>query len=302
MPYSYGVATFALMESANKIFTSSGKVFNSDLNTYLGSFTPVGRVGTIPSHNAFLSAAGKTITYFSADDYSVLGTSPLPGVTTAGPVVVLSDDSALYVTTDVGVRRVNLSVFPPVVPKITVRSVGARDGWTLESTETSNVGGTMSAAGVLQVGDNAQDKQYRSILYFSLRLPSNAMISKAVLKIKKKGVVGTDPFTTHGSLLADIRKGSFGGLPLEITDFQNPASKVNIGKFTPIAAEPGWYQLVLADAYLKYINLIGVTQFRIYFTRDDNNDDGADIAQFFSGDTSTPISNRPFLFIEYVVP
>jgi DNA-binding beta-propeller fold protein YncE len=303
MDYSYGVATFALMESADKVLTSSGKLFRSDLSTNLGSFTPVGRVGVIPSRNAFLSAAGKTITYFDADTHLVIGTSPLPGVTTAGPVVVLSDDSALYVTTDVGIRRVNLSVFPPVTPALTAGSVGTKDGWVLESSETSNVGGMMNATGNLQVGDNAQNKQYRSILYFNtVNLPDNAIISKVILKIKKKDVSGTDPFTTHGNLLADIKKGYFGGLALEIADFKNTASKLNVGKFTAITAEPGWYRLLLVDADFKYINPTGVTQFRIYFTKDDNNDSGTDVVQFFSGDTTVPAADRPILIVEYVIP
>jgi hypothetical protein len=48
----------------------------------------------------------------------------------------------------------------------------------------------------------------KAILYFKTSpLPDTAVITKVTLKIKKSSVAGTDPFTTHGSLVADIRKG-----------------------------------------------------------------------------------------------
>ena len=182
-------------------------------------------------------------------------------------------------------------------------SAATRDGYVLESTETSNAGGTLnSTATYFVLGDNAQNKQYRAILSFDTSsLPDTAVITKATLKIKKSSVVGTDPFTTHGSLVADIRNGYFGTSALEITDFQATASKNSVGKFTPVSGAPGWYKLVLGAANYTSINLTGTTQFRLRFATDDNNDNIADYVRFLSGNYPTA-SARPALIIEYYVP
>ncbi len=182
------------------------------------------------------------------------------------------------------------------------RSAAAQDGWVLESSETSSKGGLLATTGTLRVGDNATDKQYRSLLYFDTAdLPDDATITNVTLKIRKARVTGTDPFTTHGSLLADIKKGTFGARPLEIGDFQATASKTNVGHFTTVSGSTGWYQLVLGSTNYKYINKSGVTQFRLRFTKDDNDDHGADYVSFYSGDATTA-SNRPLLIIEYTLP
>ncbi|MEW5829984.1 MAG: hypothetical protein AB1846_13910 [Chloroflexota bacterium] len=46
--------------------------------------------------------------------------------------------------------------------------------------------------------------------------------------------------------------------------------------------------------------LTGVTQFRLRFARDDNDDKGADCLKFFSGNAA--LWARPQLIIEYYVP
>jgi len=71
-----------------------------------------------------------------------------------------------------------------------------------------------------------------SILYFDTSaLPDNAVIRSVTLKIYQAGVVGTDPLTltAFGSLLADIKKGTFGTGALEKGDFQATASASAIG-------------------------------------------------------------------------
>jgi hypothetical protein len=183
------------------------------------------------------------------------------------------------------------------------RSTGSQDGWVLESSETSSTGGTMNAtATTFVLGDNAQDKQYRAILSFGTSgLPDDAVITKVTLKIKKQGLVGTDPFTTHNNILVDIRKGAFGGSnALQLADFQAAASKNAAGsiKNTPSS---GWYSLTFNSSAFTYINLTGVTQFRLRFALDDNNDHGADYLKFFSGNYSN-VSLRPLLVIEYYLP
>ncbi|GEM_PF-1174368 len=185
---------------------------------------------------------------------------------------------------------------------VTLRSDSSRDGWILEATETSNTGGSMNAgATTFNLGDDPQDRQYRAILSFNTGgLPDNAVITKVVLKIRKQGLVGTNPFNTHNGLKVDIRKLRFGTSPtLQVSDFQAAASKSLIGTFgkTPVN---NWYSAILNKTAFPYINLAGVTQFRLRFAKDDNDDHGADYLKFFSGNALT--ASRPVLVITYYVP
>jgi hypothetical protein len=183
---------------------------------------------------------------------------------------------------------------------IIIRSKGAYDGWILESTETSNTGGLMDAtANTFRLGDNAQDKQFRSILsFYTAGLPDDAVIVSAQISIKKLGLVGTSPFTTHNGLKADIRKPRFGpSAALQLTDFNAAADKNLAGAFsnTPAGA---WYTANLTSDSLSFINLTGATQLRLRFWKDDNDDLGADYMTFFSGNAS--FFDRPKLIIVYV--
>ncbi len=189
----------------------------------------------------------------------------------------------------------------PVTTTKTFISAGAQDGWVLESSENSNVGGTMnSTLTVFNLGDGAQDKQYRVILHFdTASLPNNAVILQATLKIRKQAQVGSNPFGLLGQLKADMHKPSFGTAALQITDFQAVAGKSNIAVFgaTPVS---NWYSAVLNNIGKVYVNRIGTTQFRLRFTIDDNNDNAADYIKFFSGNAGA--AYRPRLVIEYYVP
>jgi hypothetical protein len=183
------------------------------------------------------------------------------------------------------------------------RSVGVNDGWVLESTETSSVGGSInSTATTFFLGDNRADKQYRAILSFNTdSLPDSAVITSVVLKIKKQGLVGTNPFTTHQPLYVDIRKPYFGtAVTLAANDFQAAASKGSVGTFgnTPSA---GWYAATLNNTAYPYINLTGTTQLRLRFKLGDDNDDFSDYMKFFSGNAGVS-ADKPLLIIQYYVP
>jgi hypothetical protein len=186
---------------------------------------------------------------------------------------------------------------------VSFSSTGAYDGWILESTETSTMGGTLNAtATTFNLGDGVADKQYRAILSFNTAgIQTNAIITRITLKIRKQTVVGTDPFTILGGLKVDIRKPFFGTtVGLVISDFQAAVSRAAVGTFsaTPVS---NWYSAVIGSAGYPYINRTGTTQFRLYFTRDDNDDNGADYMKFFSGNYGTA-SLRPTLTITYYVP
>ena len=159
-----------------------------------------------------------------------------------------------------------------------------------------------STATVFRLGDDAADKQYRTILSFDTgQLPNNAVITKATIKIKLQSVVGTDPFTTHGALFIDIHTGSFSGNPaLDLGDFKVAASMNSAGTIpnTPVS---NWYSKNLSGTAITYINKTGRTQFRLRFQYGDNDDLGADYLKFYSGDHANA-AVRPTLVIEYYVP
>ena len=70
-------------------------------------------------------------------------------------------------------------------------SEDVKDGWVLESTETSGVGGSIKAT-TSYVGDNASRQQYVCILSFDTSaIPDNATITSASLTIKRLGKKGT---------------------------------------------------------------------------------------------------------------
>jgi hypothetical protein len=188
------------------------------------------------------------------------------------------------------------------------RSNGTNDGWILESSENSNKGGTKNSnATTFNIGDDGRDRMYRAILHFPTNsLPDNAVVTQVILMIKKKSIVGTDPFITHQNISMDIRKGAFGNFnifsfwSLQPSDFQAPADMNSVGLIqnNPVS---GWYWAMLDNKAFSYINLVGVTQIRLGFQLDDNDDLGEDSVRFYSGD-SPEQTDRPHLQIDYYVP
>ena len=154
----------------------------------------------------------------------------------------------------------------------------------------------------ISVGDySAAKKQARGILSFNTAgLPDNAVITSVTLKLKGAGVVGANPFSALGNLLVDVRKGAFSNnAALQLGDFQAPASKnaVLTVKNTPVG---GWYPGTMGAASYVYINKTGITQLRLRFARDDNNDLLSNYIRFYSG--NSVLANRPKLIIKYYVP
>jgi hypothetical protein len=196
----------------------------------------------------------------------------------------------------------------PVIQSVAFSSDGAQDGWVMESKETSNKGGTMNANAItFRVGDNSQDNQYRSILQFSTAaLPDNAVITQMILTMQLETIVGTNPFITHRSMWVDIRQGAFGNFgpfqigALQVSDFQAPANLYTAGMIQDNAVG-GWYWVSFDPNAFPYVNLKGVTQFRLGFLLDDDDDRKDDYLSFFSGNYAVQ-SARPQLALKYYVP
>lgn len=189
--------------------------------------------------------------------------------------------------------------FTTAVPKQAIfQSVKAYDGWLLEYSELSSRARQADSKSTLNVGDDLRNREYRSLLHFDTApLPNNAAVTSATLQLTKAGVTG-DPFTGHGDLTADLVKGSFGRALFELTDFNAAGSRIRGNGWDFSDADPV-YELRLASAYFKYINLIGATQLRARFETDDDNDHVADFITFYAGEDSL---NAPRLIIEYTTP
>jgi hypothetical protein len=182
-------------------------------------------------------------------------------------------------------------------------SAAAQDGYLLESAEASGIAGVLnSTTAIIYVGDDAKKRQFRSILSFDTTgLPDNAVIVSATLKLKKQAGAGVDPFSTLGALTIDIKSSNFGASPLlQLDDFAAAAGLSNAGVVgkTPVN---GLYVANLVGPSFKQINKTGLTQLRLRFAKDNDNDAVADWLAFCSGDAPAA-TDRPVLAISYYVP
>lgn len=207
------------------------------------------------------------------------------------------------------------SCYGPVIDMVTVKkyapskiifnSDNKQDGWILESNEESKQGGSLNTNNLtFNIGDDASNKQFRGILSFNTGaiLPDNAVITSAKLKVTKSKVVGDiDPGSLFKGFMVEVNKGFFGqSINLEISDFQS-AADVIVGPLN-ITPNINTYTIDISSAK-DFINTFsdssGVTQIRLRFKLDDNNDKVANYLKFFSGEDPT---NPPQLVIKYYIP
>ena len=243
-----------------------------------------------------------------SDDYgNAIAVGASGNVYTTGSFIGISDfdpGAGTFDLTSAGEEDIFISkLLNPVTA--TLRSTSAQDGWILESSETSDKGGAVnSTASSLYLGDNAQKKQYRSVLSFNTKiLPDNAIINKVILKVKKQGIAGGgNPVNFLQGFMLDVKGGFFGSVPaLQAGDFQAKPSK-SYGPFKPVLTN-SWYTFNLTPAKSAINKLAtngGVTQLRLRFQLDDNNNSKANHLKLFSGNASA--ASRPQLIIEYYLP
>ncbi len=111
--------------------------------------------------------------------------------------------------------------------------------------------------------------------------------------------MGTNPFTTLGSLRGDIQTGGFGGnVALTNGDFEAPATATGVVTLSTVTANGELSTGTLNAAGLAAVNLAGVTQFRLAFDVDDDDDGRNDYVSFFSGEDSDS-ANQPQLVVTY---
>ncbi len=192
-----------------------------------------------------------------------------------------------------------------VVPvTVTFTSTASEDGRLWESTETSNVGGggnsTDNTTASLRVGDFSDDTQYKTLVSFDTSsIPDTATIQSATLRLKRGTVSGTSPFSTHGTCTVDIRNGGFGGwTAFAAGDFEAAATASGVASMSNATTDGTFSTGTLNASGLSAINKTGVTQLKVYFTTDDNDDLGTDYMGFYSGEAAA--GNRPELVVTYL--
>ena len=238
---------------------------------------------------------------------TMTATSTITSTTTPTFTVSPSATSTVTATASYTVTPTSTSTATKPAPTtVTFTSIAAQDGWILESSETSNIGGLTNVTDTtLRLGDDADNKQYRGILSFNTSsLPDTAVITKVILKFKKLDVIGSgNPFASLHGLLIGIKTGFFGTTAaLQAADFQATANKsegpfqVNIGANVYTS-----FNLPSAkDTINKLSTNGGLTQLRLRFASGDNNNELANYIRLYSGNAA--IANRPQLVITYYVP
>jgi hypothetical protein len=150
----------------------------------------------------------------------------------------------------------------------------------------------------IPLGDDVANRQYRGIISFNTaKLPYTASIQSATIYLSGTGVNGISPFV-WSDLKADIKSGFFGPTKyVQVYDFQAAASFAAVGS-QPSCAATGSCLVALSARAFPFINRYGLTQFRLRFALDDNNNKKADYYKIFSGDY-TVVKSRPVLVVKY---
>jgi uncharacterized repeat protein (TIGR02543 family) len=302
-PTTPGVVTVDLPADSAQNMAGNGNTAATQLSityalpTHTVTFNANGGTGSMTPQVAGAPTALKN-NAFARTGYTFAGWSTTPTGTVAyadGATYNFAADLTLY------------AKWTAVLVTKIFTSNASQDGWLLESLETSSVGGSYhNTATTFNLGDDINKKQYRSILSFSTgpTLPDNAVITAITLKVMKSAIIGGgNPVTIFGGFMVEIKNGFFGtASTLQVTDFQATATKA-YGPFSP-ALSSNWYSFNLTAAQ-PYINKLatnsGLTQIRLRFKLDDNNNAIANILSLYSGNAATA-AYRPQLIITYTVP
>ena len=289
-------AVFSLAVNGNQLFVGGTFTVVNNKGTVLGAGYKIARWN---GSNWFAVGHGASLSAGSING-QVNALAPLGesvyGVYAAGGFTDVNDSGTVLTAAD-SVAKYSYGTIP-------FESTGADDGWVLESMQSSSVGGSLNAtAGAIVLGDDAANRQYRSILHFDTSaLPDTAKIVSVMLKIKRYMIVGSNPFGTLQNIRVDLIKGAFGGNPaLQATDFQAAASLGGVGTLTNAPWAGNWYVATISPSTNSYINLTGPTELRLEFQLGDNGNGIADDIKFYSGDYATA-GYRPVLSITYSVP
>ena len=243
---------------------------------------------------------------FKGTTWEYVGSPGFPaGIPTIGPSFLAVHGDTPYVafsdyTAENKVTVMRYAGQTPPIQTATFRSIGGHDGWVLESGENTNKGGQIEKRSkFLRLGDDAKNKQYRSILSFdTAALPDDAVVTKVTLKVKRQRVLGGgNPVSKFKGFIMDIRNGTFGATGLQKPDFQTRADR-STAAMKKNTGNNKWYTLDLSRVK-DFVNLQGLTQGRLRFKWDDDNNKVANYLILYSGNATK--ADRPQLIVQYYV-
>lgn len=286
------------------VFTRSGSSAPNYPSVYFTGRETTDPAGTLQSESVCVNGTGSQLGTDRWGDYASVSVDP-------------DDDCTFWVTNEYVATTGNFSwntrictfKFPScgggggcTAGSVTLNSIAAHDGWTRERGETSNVGQRSNSTGAgnqaIRVGDHQGDQQYKAIVSFDTAgaVPAGCSISSATLQLTRGNIKGTNPFSTFQPLWVDVSDGGFGGnVALAPADFQAAATATQV---TSMSSPPSNGSLSTGNLNAAGIAAItgGVTQFRLYFQLDDNDNLTRDTLGFRPGEnTNTP----PQLVINY---
>ena len=318
-----GNTSNSAVEDGSNIYQDSGTL--NLYNTIIANGTDGDCVagGTIIASNTLIENNGASDCGLTDGvDGNITGSDPALGSLTGSPAyfplntgspAINTGSNAVCIATPVNNQSQNSVSRPqgvnceigsyelPTPIRVIIPSNGTQDGWVRESTENSEMGGTVNASDtVLIVGDDASDRQYRSMLSFDTSsLPDTAIITQASLSLRINAILGGgNPLKMFNYFMADVMTGTFGAPTLAAQDFQLSPT-VSAG---PLGAlnRGGWYYVDLKTSKTG-INPAGLTQIRLRYSLGDNDNGIENVFKFYSGNYAT-VKLRPQLSVWYFVP
>ena len=185
-------------------------------------------------------------------------------------------------------------------------SIDAQDGWIkADSLNATNavVNSSVTNSLGLMVGDDQRNQTYRSIVSFDTSsIPANAVITSAVLTLRRGGTTGSNPFDSLGTLVVAIKNGFFGQSEvLEADDFAAAATDDQAAIITESGGAQSLYRTPISANALAAINRSGLTQFRLGFATATDMNSANNLTSFFPGSAAQG-RDRAKLVITYGVP
>lgn len=241
-------------------------------------------------------------------NYELSWTNPIPyGV---NPLSVTVTDQAGNVTT----CEFTVTVVPDPKDPYRRYSIGQHDGWVREPDMVNMIEGPVNTkASTFDVGDGSDNWGRRGVLSFDTSgVPANATITAAYLRLTRSTAAGNT--TPLGRLILDM--GPNGAPParggggayigpnalLEPIDYLLEAAlNLDVAPSFPVPAANNYTSFAYVDsAFYDAIDRTGLTQFRVRFENESDDDNQNDFISFHSGDSTSSVV-RPELVIEYYV-
>jgi hypothetical protein len=172
----------------------------------------------------------------------------------------------------------------------TFLSSDTKDGYVIESSETSGVGGSYKTTATY-IGDSSSRQQYIAILWFDTSsIPDGATITSATLTIRRLGK-GGDAGVNLGNLTVDIKNGYYGSDDnVRANDFESASTATNVATLPYPAANGDYSEAALNSSGRSSINKTGITNIKVRFTTDDDNDSTADYLNIYDSSSNPALS------------